>query len=284
MLTQKTFKGSAVALNYMEGPPSGPAVLLLHGLTQRWQAFQSLIPQLSQAHHVFAPDFRGHGLSGRVKEGYRGEDYAHDILEFVDQVIKEPVAIYGHSMGGMVAIYVAGCRSQMVRGTVIGDSKLFMRHVHGLMFGQLFSKTLAILRTNSDFEHLKRAVPEMMLLSPEYGEVPMKSLPGWDCVYLAAWARSLSQLDPDTLAMTLDGRAAANWHPQEFLAKVKCPTLLLQADPKLGGLMEDEEIKQARELLPDCMHVRMNGIGHSLQMYEVAPVLRVLTNFFNSLQ
>jgi len=280
MLTQKTFQGSAVSLNYMEGPPSGAPVLLLHGMTQRWQAFTTLIPQLVVAHHVFAPDFRGHGLSGRVKDGYRIENYAQDILEFIEQVIQEPAAIYGHSLGGLVSIYVAGCRPQMVRGIAIGDSKLFMRHLHSLMFGQLFSKTLDLLRANRDFDHLKRKVPDMILQSPLYGEVPMRSLPGCDCAYLAAWARSLSYLDPDTLAMTVDGRAIENWRPQEFVGKVQCPTLLIQADPKLGGLMEDEDVKQARELLRDCLHVRLDGIGHSLQMFQAAPVLRVLSNFF----
>ncbi|MGZ4789911.1 MAG: alpha/beta fold hydrolase, partial [Terriglobales bacterium] len=283
MLTQKTFRGSAVSLNYMEGPASGPALLLMHGLTQRWQAFLSLMPQLTQTHHVFAPDFRGHGLSGRVKEGYRGEDYAHDILEFMDQVIKAPVVIYGHSLGGMVGSYVAGCRSNLTRGLVIGDSKLFMRHLHGLMYGQLFEKTLAILCQCSDYEHLRRAVAEMMLPSPIYGNVPMKSLPGCDAPYLAAWARSLSHLDPDALQMTIDGRAAQNWRPEEFLPNVKCPVLLMQADPRMGGLMSDDDVMQARELLPDSMHIRMDGLGHSLQMAEAAPVLRVLTNFLNAM-
>jgi len=283
MLTQKNFKGSAVSLNYMEGPTGGPALLLLHGLTQRWQAFRSLMPHLTQTHHVFAPDLRGHGLSGRVKESYRGDDYAQDVLEFMDQVIKEPVVIYGHSLGGMVGVYVAGCRQQLVRGLVIGDSKLFMRHLHGLMYGQLFGKTLAIMRENSDYEHLRRSVPNMVLPSPVYGEMPMKSLPGCDCAYLSAWARSLSQLDPDCLAMTLDGRAAENWRPEEFLPKVKCPALLMQADPRLGGLMSDEDVKEARDLLPDSMHIRMDGLGHSLQISEASPVVRVLNNFLNSM-
>jgi pimeloyl-ACP methyl ester carboxylesterase len=284
MLTQKQFRGSAVAINYVEGPAGGPALLLLHGLTQRWQAFLSLMPHLTQTHHVFVPDLRGHGLSGRVRGGYRGEDYSHDILEFIDQVIKQPLLIYGHSLGGMIGVYVAGCRPELVRGLVIGDSKLFMRHLHGLMYGQLFEKTLAILRESSDFEHLRQSVASMVLPSPVHGEIPMKSLPGCDCAYLSAWARSLSQLDPDCLAMTLDGRAAENWRPEEFLPKVKCPTLLMQADPGLGGLMSDDDAKQARDLLPDCMHIRMDGLGHSLQMSEAAPVVRVLTNFLNALE
>jgi len=284
MLTRKTFQGTAVSLNYMEGPPGGPALLLLHGITQRWQAFLPLMPQLTQTHHVFAPDLRGHGLSGRVPRGYRGEDYSHDILEFIDQVIAEPVIIFGHSLGGMVGVYVAACRQKPVQALVIGDSWFLRGNPNHSAYVEMFQKTLALLQTTRDFQSLRRELPEMVLHSPVYGEVPMKSFPKFDEPYLTAWARSLSQLDPDTLAMTLDGTAVENWRPEEFLRNIKCPTLLMQADPKMGGLMSDNDVKLARELLPNSMHVRMDGLGHSLHMSEAAPVLRVLANFMGSLE
>jgi pimeloyl-ACP methyl ester carboxylesterase len=283
MLSDKIFKGSAVSLNYVEGPASGPALLLLHGITQRWQAFQSLMPQLTQTHHVFAPDFRGHGESGRVADHYGGEDYANDVLEFIEGVIKSPVMIYGHSLGGMVGVYLAGSRADLVRALIIGDSNLFMRDLNGSMYGEMFEKTLALLRHSRDFTDLKRAIPKMVLHSPIYGEVAMEQFPGCDEPYLAAWARSLSQVDPDTLQMTLDGRASQKWRPQEFLRKVQCPTLLMQADPQFGALMTNDGVRQARELLADSQHVCLEGLGHSLQMSDPAPVLRAITNFLNSL-
>ena len=282
MLTQKTFRGSSVSLNYMEGPEGGPALLLLHGLTQGWRAFAQLMPQLTQTHHVFAPDLRGHGESGHLKGGYRGEDYGDDILEFIDKVVNGPVIIFGHSLGGMIGVWAAGCRPERVRALIVGDSKLFLRDLNGSMYGEMFEKTLAILRQGQDYEHLRGAVAEMILHSPVYGEVPMKMLPGCDEAYIAAWARSLSHVDPETIEMTLDGRAAENWRPQEFLGKVKCPTLLLQADPKMGGLMTDEGVQRARTLLADVYHVQIKRIGHSLQMSEAAPVLRAVTNFLNA--
>ncbi|HVZ19010.1 MAG TPA: alpha/beta hydrolase, partial [Terriglobales bacterium] len=251
MLTRKTFRGSAVSLNYMEGPAGGPALLLLHGLTQRWQAFLQLLPQLTQTHHVFVPDLRGHGESGHMKGGYRGEGYGQDILEFLDQVVKEPVIIFGHSLGGLVGIWVSGYRKEQVRALIVGDSKLFLRDLNGSMYGEMFGKTLALLRESREFEFLRRGVSEMLLHSPVYGEVPMKMLPVCDEAYIAAWARSLSHMDPETIEMTLDGRAAENWRPEEYLPKVKCPTLLLQADPKMGGLMTDEDVRRARTLFPD---------------------------------
>ena len=284
MLTQKTFKGSAVSLNYMESPSGGPALLLLHGITQRWQAFVSILPQLTLAYHVFAPDFRGHGLSGRVKDGYRGEDYSHDIIEFIEQVIKEPTIIFGHSLGGMISVYVAGCRPDLVRALIVGDVWFFSGNVNRSMYVEMFQKTLALVQSSGSYEELRHALPEMTLHSPVYGDVAMKSLPKFDEPYLNAWARSLSQLDPETLSMTLERRGIEGWRPEEFLRNIKCPTLLMQADPKMGGLMSDDDVKRARELLEDSQYVRMEGIGHSLQMSEATPVLRVLGNFLGSLE
>ena len=86
-------------------------------------------------------------------------------------------------------------------------------------------------------------------------------------------------MDSSALEMTLDGRAAENWRPEEFLPKVKCPTLLMQADPQLGALMTDEGVRQARELLPNSQHVCLQGVGHSLHIYQAAPVVRAVSNF-----
>jgi pimeloyl-ACP methyl ester carboxylesterase len=283
MLTHKTFPGSAVPSNYIEGPPGGPALLLLHGLTQRWQVFLPLMAQLTQTHHVFAPDFRGHGGSGHLKDGYRGEEYSNDVIEFIERTIDKPVTIFGHSLGGLVGVYIAGCRPETVKALIVGDSRMFLHNFNRTMYVEMFEKTLVLLEKNRDFDFLRRELPEMVLHSAN-GPVAMKSFPKFDEPYLAAWARSLSQLDPDTLRMTLDGRAAENWRPQEFLSKVKCPTLLMQGDPKMGALMSDDDVAQARELMRDTMHVRVEGVGHSLHISDPAPVLRALGSFLLALE
>jgi pimeloyl-ACP methyl ester carboxylesterase len=188
------------------------------------------------------------------------------------------VVIFGHSLGGMIAVHVAGCLRERVAALVIGDSRLFLHNFNRTMYVEMFEKTLALLEKSRDFDFLRRELPDMILHSPN-GPVPMKSFPKFDEPYLAAWARSLSQLDPDTLRMTLDGRAAENWRPQEFLSKVQSPTLLMQGDPKMGALMSDDDVAQARELIRDTMQVRVEGVGHSLHISDPAPVLRALGSF-----
>src|SRR5579862_8156084 len=94
-------------LNYFEGPKSGPPLVLLHGMTGFWRAWYGLIPELSKNWHVFAPDFRGHGKTGRSSEiQYRNQDYARDIIALLKS-IGEPAVLVGHSLGGMVSIVVA---------------------------------------------------------------------------------------------------------------------------------------------------------------------------------
>jgi pimeloyl-ACP methyl ester carboxylesterase len=71
---------------------------------------------------VYAPDLRGHGQSGRVPGCYRLRDYAADIAAFLEQVVQQPAVLFGHSLGGHVAILVAARHPQLVRGLIIGDA------------------------------------------------------------------------------------------------------------------------------------------------------------------
>jgi pimeloyl-ACP methyl ester carboxylesterase len=45
------------------GPDSGPVVLLLHGFPSSSRMFRDLIPRLSDAYHLIAPDYPAFGHS-----------------------------------------------------------------------------------------------------------------------------------------------------------------------------------------------------------------------------
>jgi pimeloyl-ACP methyl ester carboxylesterase len=79
MLTEHSFDAGTVALNIAEGPDNGPPLVLLHGGSGRWQAWDPIIPDLIARWQLFAPDLRGHARSGRVTGRYAIRDYAGDI-------------------------------------------------------------------------------------------------------------------------------------------------------------------------------------------------------------
>jgi non-heme chloroperoxidase len=86
-----------------QGPKTGHAVILLHGITDSWFSWSRVMPLLPPELRVAAPDLRGHGDSERPLTGYRLEDFADDVIRLMDAMQVEKAVIVGHSMGSFVA-------------------------------------------------------------------------------------------------------------------------------------------------------------------------------------
>src|ERR1700694_5332534 len=127
-LREAVFETGEVAINYAEWPRRGPVFVVLHGGSARWQYGQELLEALSASWHVYAPDFRGHGLSGWVPGAYHLQDYVRDIAAFLEGVVGEPAVVYGHSLGGEVAVMLAPQHPELVRALIVGDSPLSTRN------------------------------------------------------------------------------------------------------------------------------------------------------------
>src|SRR5947208_16170132 len=124
MQNEKTFDTGELKLNYIEGGEGEPMVLL-HGLTAMWQAWYPVLPELTKHWHVYAPDFRGHGKSGRAPDNqYHNVDYARDTIAFLKH-IGEPVVLMGHSLGAMTAIITASQYPEGLSALVLLDPPLF---------------------------------------------------------------------------------------------------------------------------------------------------------------
>lgn len=100
------------------GRAGGKPLLLLHGWMDCAATFQFLVDALPAPlleYDIVAPDWRGFGRSGWAAEGYWFPDYLADL----DAIVAwhpgaQPVALVGHSMGGMVAGLYAGIRPARV--------------------------------------------------------------------------------------------------------------------------------------------------------------------------
>lgn len=304
---ERTFDTGEVSLNYAEGPSNGAPLVLLHGLGRRWQVFLPLIPALSLRWHVFAPDFRGHGKSGRVTRGYHGVEYAEDIARLLRQRVQEPAVLFGHSLGGMIGMWVACHHPEMVRALILGDNMIVpqpgksLLHEHAgnqetnnstakvasmrnPMYVALFRGLRELARRGGSLEAIAEGIGRIVLPLPGSDDTIMiRQLPGNDEAYLLSWARSVQQADPDTYDMTLDGSSLEGWDGETVLRGISCHTLLLQGNPELGGLMSDADVALATRLLPHHAHVRFRNVGHALFIQQPEPVLRAVTNFLESL-
>ncbi|WP_371528329.1 alpha/beta hydrolase [Streptomyces sp. NBC_01283] len=107
-------------LPYAEaGDPAGTPVVLVHGYVDSWWTFEPLLRCLPSSLHVYAPTQRGHGDAEKPPDGYLPEDFATDLVAFMDAVGIERAVLVGGSSGGVQARIVAGRYPDRVAGLVL---------------------------------------------------------------------------------------------------------------------------------------------------------------------
>ena len=87
---------------YATGDPAGPTVVLVHGFPDDHTAWDGIVDQLAEAHHVVAYDTRGAGASSRPKRisDYRLDRHAADLQAVIDSVNPGTgVHVVGHDWG-----------------------------------------------------------------------------------------------------------------------------------------------------------------------------------------
>jgi pimeloyl-ACP methyl ester carboxylesterase len=95
-------------------------MVLLHGWMDVSASFQFLVDALRRSWDVYAPDWRGYGLTDWGKSDcYWFPDYIADLDVLLERLQPDdPVNLAGHSLGGNVASLYAGVRPGRIRRLV----------------------------------------------------------------------------------------------------------------------------------------------------------------------
>ncbi|TNE83290.1 MAG: alpha/beta fold hydrolase [Gammaproteobacteria bacterium] len=100
----------------------GEPLILLHGLGVCRRDWEPQIEYFRQHWRVIAPDFRGHGDSGKPDGPYSVMQHAADIVALMDALDIPSAHIVGLSMGGMVAFQMAVDCPERLRSMTIVNS------------------------------------------------------------------------------------------------------------------------------------------------------------------
>jgi pimeloyl-ACP methyl ester carboxylesterase len=104
------------------GEPGRPQILLLHGGNQSAHSWDLVSLHLSDRYHVFALDQRGHGDSEWNRElDYSIDSMVADAAAFIADCELDAPIVFGHSMGGRIALTMAISQPQLARALVIVD-------------------------------------------------------------------------------------------------------------------------------------------------------------------
>src|SRR6202008_1651415 len=144
--------------------------------------------------------------SGRVARGYKGMQYADDIIHFLRDKVAESAIIFGHSLGGMVGMWIASHHPEQVGALILGDNMIVAGRSPSPMYVALFSGLCNLARKGGSVEEIAAGIGRIELPVRGTNEsVFIRNLPGNDAAYLLSWARCVAQADPDTYDMALDG-------------------------------------------------------------------------------
>lgn len=106
--------------SFGEGPK---VVILIHGWMVSGAVHDDLVGALDLTGlRVLVPDLRGAGSSDKPEGGYSIDRYARDVLAIADAEGVRSFAVFGHSMGGQIALWLAARHPERVLGAVLGCS------------------------------------------------------------------------------------------------------------------------------------------------------------------
>jgi len=122
MTSTATLDGG-LTLSYAEqGERSRQALLLLPGPTDSWWSYEPVLARLPSSVRAVAVSQRGHGDSGKPMSGYGVEDFAADVVPFLDELGIDRAVLAGHSGSCPVVRRVAIDQPERVAGLVLEAS------------------------------------------------------------------------------------------------------------------------------------------------------------------
>ena len=125
LLTERCVNLGDVELSIAEAGDGQRPLLLVHGFTGTKQDFTPWLDELAGlGWHAVAPDLRGHGQSSKpdAESAYSFEVMADDMLRLAGALGWDRFVLLGHSMGGMVAQFVARSAGEQLAGLILMDT------------------------------------------------------------------------------------------------------------------------------------------------------------------
>jgi pimeloyl-ACP methyl ester carboxylesterase len=270
-------------LNVAVGPHTGPPLVLLHGVTRKWQDFVPLMADLVPRWQVFALDFRGHGKSARRPGRYRIAEVVQDAVTILHDVVPEPAVIYGHSMGALVALAAAARASWQTRAVVLEDppAPRLLSGIRDTPLFPLFSALKALAGRQEPVAALTRLVAEIRIPVADGRTATFAEIR--DPTSIRFTARCLQDLDPEVLTPLLEGRWLEGYDVEAVGRAVQCPVLLLRGNEQLGGMLPQGDVATLTGRLADCTVIDVPGAGHLLHWLATEVVVRLTLGFLEAL-
>jgi pimeloyl-ACP methyl ester carboxylesterase len=277
--TAGLFSPGPPCLHYVEAGRQGPALVLLHGLSDTLDPYRKLLPILGQSAKVYALDLRGHGLSQRAAS-YSMADYVDDVARFITQHCTAPTLIAGHSMGALVAIRLAVTRPDLVSAIFLEDPPLYRTTIEDFNETLFYAYFTQLHRAVGAYRQSEQGLEDFAadMAQWPYGRGnTMIEVLGQQGVM--SRARQLHCLDERTIEWLLSGRLLRDAPSATLLPQVRCPVHLVAGAVMQGGALFASEVKRFNRQVPQAHCTLLEDVGHNIHHENPRAYLRVIKPF-----
>lgn len=264
---------NGLATHYYEWPGKGPTLLLLHPTTGYGRIWEWLAEALGDDFHIFAPDQRGHGLSGRPNGSYSAEEYADDAALFMEALGIDRAVVFGHSLGSRVGQALAGLYPERVE-------KLILTATHRSNFYGTREEARSVLITAaSNLEHPERFASKDEALAYMRARWPWSPDPEHALEHRIA--HNFEHYPDGSLSARYDivrvsqGLMHLSDNMRPHAAAVECPVLIIRAAS--GKLTADDAADLAR-FWHDARVVDVEGT-YAVQLENPVAVAKAILAF-----
>jgi pimeloyl-ACP methyl ester carboxylesterase len=258
---------------------SGPAIVLVHGITSTSATWQRVMPYLATRFTVIAPDLLGHGQSAKPRGDYSLGAYASGVRDLMVSLGHERATFVGHSLGGGVVMQLAYQFPERCERLVLVDSGGLGREVNFLLRAATLPLSEVVLPVLASTRLLDAGRGAGRLL----GRLGLHV--GTDMVELAKGHASLADAESraafvHTLRTILDpGGQRVNASDRLYLAQ-NVPFMIVwgERDP----IIPVRHGRAAHELVPTSRLEVFENAGHFPHVDDPQRFLDVLLDFVHS--
>lgn len=236
-----------------EGSRGELPVVFLHSLAGNTQQWTAQLDFVRQTRRALAMDLRGHGKSPGAPNGdFNIETLAQDVQAAIAELGIERFILAGHSMGGSVAVAVAGAIPEQVAGVLLVDpsgdaTQMPAEQVQGLLAALQSEAYTAVIEDY--WQQILAGATEATQTNVMY---------------------DLRQTDKETVVGCM--QALFSFNP--------LPALQNYNGARLSVITKLNELPSAlHKLVPDFPHILIEGTGHWLQLDKPEAFNQILADF-----
>jgi pimeloyl-ACP methyl ester carboxylesterase len=226
----------------------GPTVVLLHGLTCNAAYWLRVVPQLAGLRAI-ALDFGGHGLSEH-RDSYGYASYERDLLQLLEELGLERVAVAGHSLGGYVAL-LAATRSDRIRAVLAIDVKSDWSDADAELAERSRDASQRVEPDRAALvDRLVRTLPPAALTPDELDLLAERSIEQVEGGWRVRWDRRVLATQP------VD--------PFAFLSAVSCPAHVMAGSE--SQVMPPGSARRFADAIPSARLDLVDGVAHHVEL------------------